>query len=281
MDLHETRPVRIGAQLHPQHGTWRDLRAAAIRSEELGYDILYTWDHFSPLDGDPAGPHFECWSMLAAWADATERIELGPLVACNSYRNPRLHADIARTVDHISGGRVIMGLGAGWFRRDYERYGYEFGTRASRIRALARATPEIVEHLASGLNPPPMRRMPILIAGVGRSLTLPVVARHADAWHAFFPDSLDEVLPAVEALKQHCAAIGRDPYSIEWSVGLQPDDIDRFLRDDADAYLALGFTQFTLGFGGPDWPVENGREFLAWRDRVNASRGVVAASGAA
>ena len=269
---HAGRPVRIAAQLHPQQGAWPELRSAAIRSEELGYDIVYTWDHFSPLYGDPDGPHFECWSLLAAFAEATERIELGPLVACNSYRNPRFHADIARTVDHISGGRVIMGIGAGWFWRDYERYGYEFGTRASRIRALGRAVPEIREHLDTGMNPPPMRRMPLLVAGVGLELTLPIVARHADAWHAFFPDSIEEVQPAVDALIAHCAAIGRDPYEIEWSVGLDPDDIDRFLREDAGRYLELGFTQFTLGSNGPDWRVENGRDFLTWRDDRNAER---------
>ena len=274
MKQHETRPVRIAAQLHPQHGDWRELRSAAVRSEELGYDILYTWDHFSPLGGDPDGKHFECWSLLAAFAEATERIEIGPLVACNSYRNPNLHADIARTVDHISGGRVIMGLGAGWFERDYVRYGYEYGTKAQRIRALARAVPEIIERLATGLNPPPLRRMPIQIAGVGLSLTLPIVARHADIWHAFFPDSLEEVQPAADALLAHCEAIGRDPFEIEWGVGLQPDDLDRFLDEDAERYLAIGFTQFTLGFGGPDWPVENGRRFLEWRDQVNARRGI-------
>lgn len=264
-----TRPIRIAAQLHPQHGSWRDLRSAAVRVDELGYDILYTWDHFSPLNGEPDGRHFECWSLLAAWAECTQRVELGPLVACNSYRNPNLHADIARTVDHVSGGRVIMGLGAGWFERDYRRYGYEFGTRASRIRDLGRAVPEIVERLET-LNPPPMRRMPILIAGVGLTLTLPIVARYADAWHAFFPDSIEEVQPAVAALVRHCDAIGREPYEIEWSVGLQPDDIDRFLQEDADCYLELGFTQFTLGFGGPEWRVEGGQPFLDWRDRVNA-----------
>jgi probable F420-dependent oxidoreductase len=265
------RPIRIAAQLHPQHGTWPRLRHAAIRSERLGYDILYTWDHFSPLNGDPDGPHFECWSLLAAFAEATERIEIGPLVACNSYRNPNLHADIARTVDHISGGRVIMGLGAGWFERDYRRYGYEFGTRASRIRALAEATPMIIERLAT-LNPPPLRRMPILVAGVGQTLTLPIVARHADSWHAFFPDSVEEVLPAVEALRRHCDAVGRDPHDIEWGVGLQPDDLDRFLAEDAERYVELGFTQFTLGFGGPEWRVEGGEAFLEWRDRLNARR---------
>ncbi len=273
------RPIRIAAQLHPQHGDWPDLRAAAIRADELGYDVLYTWDHFSPLGGDEAGKHFECWSLLAAWAECTSRVELGPLVACNSYRNPNLHADIARTVDHISGGRVVMGLGAGWFERDYRRYGYEYGTRASRIRALGRAVPEIVERLASGLYPPPLRRMPLLIAGVGMKLTLPIVARHADVWHAFFPDSIAEVRPAVDALLAECRAIGRDPGEIEWSVGLQPDDLERFLAEDAEAYVHLGFTQFTLGFGGPSWPVEAGAPWLEWRDRMNASARAPAFAG--
>ena len=265
------RPIRVAAQLHPQHGAWRDLRAAAIRVDELGYDLLYTWDHFSPLYGEPDGPHFECWSLLAAWAECTERVELGPLVACNSYRNPNLHADIVRTVDHISGGRVVLGLGAGWFRPDYERYGYEFGTFGSRIRALGRAVPDMVERLAS-LNPPPRRRMPILVAGRGLTLTIPIVARHADAWHATFPDRPADVQPAVARLRRECETIGRDPTEIEWSVGLEPDDLERFLAEDVDAYVAMGFTQFTLGFNGPDWAVDRGRPWLAWRDRINAGR---------
>ena len=241
------------------------------RAEAFGYDILYTWDHFSPLYGEPDGAHFECWSMLAAWAECTTRIELGPLVACNSYRNPNLTADIARTVDHVSGGRVIMGLGAGWFERDYDRYGYDFTTRGRRIRALGRAVPQIIDRLA-GLNPPPMRRMPILIAGTGRTLTLPIVARHADAWHAAFPERPAEVEPAVEALLRHCDEIGRDPTEIEWSVGVEPEDVDRFVSEDAATYVEMGFTQFTLGFNGPGWDVAGGAEFLAWRDEFNAAR---------
>jgi probable F420-dependent oxidoreductase len=266
-----SRPIRIAAQLHPQHGAWPELRSAAMRVDDLGYDILYTWDHFSPLYGEPDGPHFECWSLLAAWAEATRRVELGPLVACSSYRNPNLLADIARTVDHVSGGRVIMGIGAGWFERDYERYGYDFTTRGRRIRALGRAVPTVIARLES-LNPPPLRRMPILIAGTGRTLTLPIVARHADAWHAAFPDRPSELEPAVAALRRHCDEIGRDPAEIEWSVGVKPDDLGRFLAEDATTYLEMGFTQFTLGFNGPSWPVEGGAPFLEWRDRLNAER---------
>ena len=269
--MHTTRPIRVAAQLHPQHGSWPDLRAAAIRTDALAYDLLYTWDHFSPLYGEPDGPHFECWSLLAAWAECTSTVELGPLVACNSYRNPNLHADIARTVDHISGGRVVMGLGAGWFRRDYERYGFEFRTFGSRIRALGRAVPEIAERLAT-LNPPPLRRMPILVAGTGMRLTIPIVARHADVWHAFFPDRPAELEAPVARLRAECAEIGRDPSDIEWSVGVDPEDLERFLADDAAAYVEMGFTQFTLGFNGPRWDVDRGRPWLEWRDRKNAER---------
>lgn len=262
-------PIRIAAQLHPQHGTYRDLRRAAVRAEDLGYDILYTWDHFFPLYGDKNGAHFECWSLLAAWAEATERIELGPLVACHSYRNPQVTADIARTIDHVSDGRVILGLGAGWQRRDYDAYGYEFGTMGQRIAALGAALPVIQERLAL-LNPPPVRRMPLLIAGTGPRKTLPLVARYADAWHAAFPDRPSELGDAVEVLRRACADIGRDPDEIEWSVGVEPDDLQRFFDEDAATYLAMGFTQFTLGFNGPDWDVDAGAAVLAWRDRVNA-----------
>jgi probable F420-dependent oxidoreductase len=274
-----TRPIRIAAQLHPQHGTWAEMRAGAVRTDELGYDLLYTWDHFSPLSGDRDGPHFECWSLLAAWAECTSRVELGPLVSPISYRNPNLLADMARTVDHISAGRVVLGLGAGWFRRDYDRYGYTFGTRASRIRALGRAVPEIVSRLET-LNPSPVRRMPILIAGVGMNLTLPIVARHADSWHAFFPDRPAELEPVAAAVLRYCDVVDRDPAEIEWGLGVQPDDLDRFLAEDAPTYVEMGFTQFTLGFGGPSWSVERGANWLAWRDEVNsvARRGTVVPS---
>jgi probable F420-dependent oxidoreductase len=265
-------PIRIAAQLHPQHGAWPDLRAAALRAEAVGSDIVYTWDHFYPLYGDRDGAHFEYWSMLAALADATTRVEIGPLVACNSYRNPQLLADIVRTVDHISGGRVINGIGAGWKERDYVEYGYPFGTVGSRLAALETAVPLMLDRLAR-LNPPPLRRVPLLIAGVGERRTLRLVARHADGWHAMFPDRPAELEPKIAALRRWCDEVGRDPTEIEWGVGVEPEDLDRFLAQDGATLVAMGFSQFTLGFNGPDWTVDEGVAFLEWRDARNAERG--------
>jgi probable F420-dependent oxidoreductase len=263
-----SRPIRIAAQLHPQQGEYRQLRQAVLHAEELGYDLAYNWDHFFPLYGDRDGPHLECWTVLAAWAEATERIEIGPLVTCIGYRNPHLLADMARTVDRISDGRLTLGLGAGWFKRDFDEYGFPFGTAGTRIQTLAAAIPEIARRL-DALNPPPVRPLPLLIAGTGERRTLRLVAQYADGWHAAFPDRPADLEPKVAALRRWCAEVGRDPAAIEWGVGVEPDDFERFLAQDAGTYLRMGFSQFTLGFNGPSWDVAAGTPWLAWRDGVN------------
>jgi probable F420-dependent oxidoreductase len=263
------KQIRIAAQLHPQHGDYPGTRDAVLRAEAIGYDIAYTWDHFFPLYGG-GDTHLECWTVLAGWAEATSRIELGPLVACNSYRNPNLLADMARTVDRISAGRVILGIGAGWFERDYDEYGYDFGTVGTRLRDLEANLPTIRRRLTV-LDPPPHRSMPLLIAGVGERRTLRLVAEHADGWHASFPERPAELIPKVDALVRWCDSVGRDPTAIEWGVGVEPDDLDRFLDADAETYVGMGFSQFTLGFDGPAWTVERGERWLAWRNARNRS----------
>lgn len=257
-----TRRIRIGFQLQPQHGDWATLRRTAEQIDELGADVLFNWDHFFPLSGDPDGMHFECWTMLGAWAESTSRAEIGALVTCNSYRNPELLADMARTVDHISGGRLILGIGSGWFQKDYEEYGYDFGTAGSRLTDLADSLPRIEKRLGL-LNPLPTRKIPVLIGGGGEQRTLKLVARHADIWHVFGdPDTLAH---KAGVLDQHCATIGRDPSEIERSTkgDGDPATTGPKLRD-------LGFTFFNLA-GGPGADLGPLRDWIAWRDEENAN----------
>ena len=263
-----THPVRIAVQIHPQHADYPAIRRTVLTAEEMGADIVYNWDHFYPLYGDADGKHFEAWTMLGAWAEQTSSIEIGCLVTCNSYRNPGLLADMARTVDHISNGRLILGIGSGWFERDYVEYGYEFGTKGSRLDALAESLPIIRDRLAE-LNPAPIRQLPILIGGTGPKKTMRLVAQHATGWHALFPGHPEDLVPAISALEGWCDQFDRDPREIEWSLGLEPEDDGRVLAQHAEQYLSMGFTQFTFGTNGPDYNLEGLQEWLAWRDEVN------------
>jgi probable F420-dependent oxidoreductase len=256
------RPIRIGVQIHPQHADYRQIRAAVAACEESGADVVFNWDHFFPLYGEADGQHFECWTMLAAWAEATSRVEIGALVTCNSYRNPELLADMARTVDHISDGRLILGIGAGWFERDYDEYGYDFGTAGGRLAALGEALPRITSRWAK-LNPAPTRDIPILIGGGGERKTLKLTAQYATIWHGF-GDAATHAHKK-EVLDGWCGEVGREPESIERSAGVSdaPDQV-------ADAFRAAGVTLFTIGINGPDYDLGLAKEWIAYRDAVNA-----------
>ncbi|HKZ15375.1 MAG TPA: LLM class F420-dependent oxidoreductase [Solirubrobacterales bacterium] len=256
-------PTRIGVQIQPQHADFAQMQEAWREAEELGVDAIYTWDHFYPLYGDPDGRHFEGATSLAALAAATERVRIGALVFCNSYRNPQLLANIHSTIDNLSGGRVVLGIGAGWFERDYDEYGYEFGTAPDRLRALDRDLPLIKQRLAK-LNPPPVGEMPIMIGGSGEKVTLRLVAEHAQLWHTF--GDAETYLHKAEVLAEHCARLDRDPSTIERVIGARDA-----IAQHADALVDAGVDELTIGIGGGPGGYDLGelRELLQWRDSRN------------
>ncbi len=262
--LTDTR-VRLGVQLRPEHVTYRDIHDAVRRLEDMDVDILFNWDHFFPLYGDPEGSHFESWTMLSAWAEQTESVEFGALVNCNSYRNADLQADMARTIDHISAkngtGRFIFGTGAGWFERDYDEYGYEFGTPGTRLNALADGL-ERIESRWAKLNPPPTRDIPILIGGKGEQKTLRIVARHADIWHSFVtPEELPHKL---DVIRRWGDTDGHDTSNL-----IVSNELDKRTTLDADALYAAGVRLFTLGLSGPNYDWGRVSQWLSWRDAHN------------
>ncbi len=245
MARHSNHPsgLSVGCQLQPQGTSVEALRDAWRRADAMGADSIWIWDHFFPLFGDPDATHFEGWTLLSAMAADTEHARLGTMVTGNSYRNPELLADMARTLDHLSGGRMYLGVGAGWFERDYDEYGYEFGTVGSRLRQLEADLPRMRSRLAA-LNPPAVGPMPLLIGGSGRKVTLRLVAEHADAWNCFGPPENVAELSAI--LDDWCAKVGRDPAEIERTVCIFQGDVE-----DVGRYVDLGVDHLVVMTGDP------------------------------
>jgi alkanesulfonate monooxygenase SsuD/methylene tetrahydromethanopterin reductase-like flavin-dependent oxidoreductase (luciferase family) len=227
--------LKLGAALWSQASDWPGFLGAAQRAELLGYDHVWTWDHLLAIFGDPDQTIFEGYTALAAVAQATERIRLGLFVGANTFRNPALAVKALTTIDHISGGRAIMGIGGAWFEREHEAFGFDFGSGfGQRLDWLAEAAPatralldgdEVTsapggryefDHLR--VKPRPVQaHLPIMVGGGGEKKTLRIVAQYADIWNAFgTPDTLAR---KDGILREHCAAVGRDQATIERSVG--------------------------------------------------------------
>ncbi len=229
------KDIKLGALCWNQYTDWASMLEAGKRADRLGFDSLWTWDHLYPIVGSWEGPILEGWTVLTGWAMATERIRIGLMVGANTFREPAVTAKIATTLDHVSNGRAILGIGAAWFDREHIAYGLRFGEGPpERLRWLAEALP-IMRGMLHGENPtatgpryaavsvrndpPPIQKhLPLLVGGGGEKVTLKLVARYADA---------NNVGGGVEAVKRkdailiaHCEALGRDPAEIERTTGI-------------------------------------------------------------
>jgi probable F420-dependent oxidoreductase len=237
------RRFKVGVTIHPQQCTISELRDAWRRADDLGVDSIWFWDHFFPLYGNPNGNHFECWSLLAAAAIDTRAPQIGPMVTAIGYRNPDLIAYIAGTIDQLSGGRLVLGLGAGWYERDYEEFGIEFGEARDRVRTLKEALPRIKERIRK-LKPGPAGPMPLLIAGGGEKVMLRLVAEHAQMWNAL--GSPDEFARKSRILDEWCRKIGREPTEIERTANVSVNS-----PRDIKEYVDAGLQHFVLRLAHP------------------------------
>ncbi len=230
--------TRLGILLWSQATDWESFERSAIRIDELGYEHLWTWDHLHAIFGDPYQPIFEGYATLAAWAKVTRRTRLGLLVGANTFRNPALTTKLAVTLDHISAGRAILGIGGAWFETEHTEFGIEFGhspgerltwmdEAVTAMRALldgeSVTSPPDGRYQFSDLriNPLPVQdRLPIMIGGSGERKTLRSVAKSADMWNAM--GSVDKLRHKVSVLRTHCETVGRDFTEIELTAGCKP-----------------------------------------------------------
>ncbi|MCI0583038.1 MAG: LLM class flavin-dependent oxidoreductase [Chloroflexi bacterium] len=239
--------IKIGALCWNQYTDWPSLLEAGRRADRLGYDTLWTWDHLYPIQGSWQGPILEGYTVLTGWAMATEQVRIGLMVGANTFREPALTAKIATTLDHVSNGRAILGIGAAWFDREHAAYGLQYGEGPpERLRWLAEALPVIRGMLhgetpsATGPrysarevrnDPPPIQaRLPLLVGGGGEKVTLRLVARYADANNV--GGGLEAVKHKEAILLEHCEREGRDPAEIERTTGIGTVII-RDSRDEA------------------------------------------------
>jgi len=238
-------PVKFGLQLWSQQTDWPGFRDAALAAEANGWDSVWTWDHLLAIFGPWEQPIFEGWGALAALGPITERVRLGLMVGANTFRNPGVTTKLATTLDHVSGGRAVLGIGAAWFEREHEAFGIPFGASPGERIGWLDESVMLMRRLLDGervdhdgptyvmrdalCEPRPVQaHLPILIGGSGRQKTLRVVAEYADGWNTSGP--FEDVQDALATLQRHCAEIGRDIATIEKTVSFPI-----ILRDDAAA----------------------------------------------
>ena len=263
-------PIRFGIQTPQQHVAWPDLLALWQEIDALDYDTGWVFDHFLPIFSDPTGSCLEGWTALAALAVATRRVRLGLMVTGNTYRHPAVLAKIATTVDIISAGRLILGLGAGWFELEHKEYGIPFHTIGGRLSRLDEALRMIkllwtqeqanfngkhfkLDH--ASFNPKPIQKPhpPIMIGASGEKVALGIVAEHAQMWN--WVGSPDDLRTKIARLEEHCRRIGRDPATIEKSVLVAGTFALNEAHERIQAYTEIGVTHivFSITPGDRSW----------------------------
>ena len=229
--------VKLGILLASQAATWPELLDSARRVDRLGYAHLWTWDHLYAIFGEPYQPIFEGWTLLSAWARETERVHLGLLVGAVPFRNPGLVAKMAATLDHVSDGRAILGMGGAWFELEHRAHGIDFGKsvgeRLDWLDEAVGAMRRVLDGESMTSEPgghyrfddlrhaplPVQQHVPIMIGGSGEKKTLRTVARYADMWNGMGP--IDKMEHKIEVLRGHCDAVGRDIAEIEFTLGVK------------------------------------------------------------
>lgn len=256
-----TGRLRLGFQVWSQYVSWPELMAIGQEIDGLGFDELWSNDHFFPQAaagvgelGHLDGPVFEGWSILFGWAGLTSRARMGCLVSGAGYRNPGLLVKMATALDHATDGRAALGLGAGWFEREHDAFGFEFPPLGRRLDRMGEAA-LICRGLLDGSSvtydgqwfsavdarndPRPLQaRLPLAIGGSGEKRTLRIVAEHADIWNAD-QDSPESFRRRSEILDEHCRAVGRDPGSIERTAGLPAPCIRRTRQAAVEALTEI------------------------------------------
>jgi alkanesulfonate monooxygenase SsuD/methylene tetrahydromethanopterin reductase-like flavin-dependent oxidoreductase (luciferase family) len=230
-------PIKIGANIWNQYTDWPMFLDAMLRAEDLGFDSLWTWDHVYPIVGSWEGPALETYTAMAAVAAQTKRATIGHLVTANTFRNPALLAKMITTIDHVSGGRAVLGIGAAWMEPEHTAFGIEYGDRpGTRLRWLEQSL-KIMRGMLAGERPsspedsrydvesvlnlpaPVQKHIPILIGGSGPKVTLRLVAEYADMNNLGNP--IESLRAADAILQEHCTRLGRDEKRIERTVELQ------------------------------------------------------------
>ena len=286
-DPHPVTDLKIGVNLWSQRCTWAQFLDAAQRVDRLGYRSLWTWDHLNAIFGDPSQDIWEAYTTLGAWAQATRNVEIGLMVGANTFRNPGIVAKGIATLDHISGGRAILGIGGAWFEYEHTAHGIDFGSGfGERLDWMDESVAAMTALLAGETvssnegdhyafrdlrhSPQPVRRVPVMIGGTGRRKTLRTLAKYGDMWNAFGTPA--QVAELDQVLREHCDAVGRDQAEIERTANLwmvirdDPKEAERVwlaqMAHNGETPESVGSDSRPL-LGTPEMIAERLREYVA------------------